>query len=361
MHVEVINNAGDFLALERPWNDCLATMRGGNPFLCHQWLRTWWASFGQGAELMVLLVRDGEDIRAAAPLFRVRRPYYGLPLEQILFLGTHTFDRLRFLVRGPDDESMRALWRFLQSAASGRTLVRLEGLPVDDPTIAASEELPGLWAQERSSCLPYIPIDRSWDDYRKGLTHKFRSEMRTRGKVFASWGEWRLDTCRGAGVRPHLAELAALESASAKLKKGAAFLADARNFEFMSALLTFTEPVEPVLLRLLVGDQLIAYVLGFIHADIYCAYNTAYHPGYEKGSPGKWILDQAVSFAFAEGLTEFDFLRGQFSYKERWRPQARYSCRRLLFPTNLPGRVLRSAVFEMRPRLKTILHRGTQR
>jgi CelD/BcsL family acetyltransferase involved in cellulose biosynthesis len=357
MLLEEISDVADFLTLERPWNDCLAAMRGGNPFLSHQWLYAWWSVFGQDAKLMVLVVRDGEDILAAAPLFRTHRPFYGVPVDQILFIGTQTFDRLSFLYRDPNQDHTRALWRYLQSVGAGHALVRLEALPQDDPTLEASRGFSGIWAEEESSCLPYIPIDRTWEQYRKGLTHKFRSEMRTRPKVFARWGNWRLDVCRGCEVRPHLDELSVLERSSTKLQMGAAFLADVRNHELLNRLLAVVDQVEPVLLRLLIDDRLIAYVLGFIHRGVYCAYNTAYHPDYEKGSPGKWIMDQAIEFSFAERLVEFDFLRGQFDYKERWHPQVRHSRRRLLFASNPLGWALRTGVFGLRPQLKRILGR----
>lgn len=358
MRVDVITNLAEFQALEQSWNDCLAAMPGGNPFLCHQWLGAWWEVYGSGAELMVLVVREGGEILAAAPLFRTRQPYYGVPMDQILFVGTQTCDRLSFLDRGLDPEPLRALWRHLLALCKGRTLVRLEGVPQGHPMLAASGGMSGVWADEDSSHLPFIPVDRSWDEYRKGLTHKFRSEMRTRVKVFAGWGDWSLDTCRGDEVKQHLDDLVSVEGASAKQNAGAAFLTDRRNREFMARLLVVTEPVEPVLLRLLVAGKLIAYVVGFIHGGVFCAYNTAYLPGYEKGSPGKWIMDRAVEFAFAEKLLEFDFLRGEFGYKERWQPQVRVSRRRVLFAANPLGWALRAAVFSARPRLKRLRRRG---
>lgn len=358
MRVETITDLAGFQALERSWNECLAGMPGGNPFLCHQWLRAWWDVYGRDAQLMVLVVRDGPLILAAAPLMRTRGRYYGVAMDQILFIGTETCDRLGFLCRGPQREPLRAIWRQLRASCRGRTLVRLEGVPQEHPMLAAAEGLPGLWAEETSSRLPYIPIDRTWEQYRKGLTHKFRSEMRTRPKVFAAWGDWRLDTCRGEQVRPHLDDLAAVERASSKTEADAAFLASSRNREFLGRLLAVDDPVEPVLLRLLIDDRLVAYVVGFVHGGVFCAYNTAYLPGFEKGSPGKWIMDRAVEFAFAEKLREFDFLRGQFSYKERWQPRLRLSRRRVLFASDPLGWALRAMVFEVRPRLKR-LRRGS--
>jgi CelD/BcsL family acetyltransferase involved in cellulose biosynthesis len=358
MQVEVIKDEARFLALAAPWNGCLAGMPCGNPFLSHRWLSCWWSVFGAGKELLVLVIRDGETILAAAPLMRKRLPYYRVPVEQILFIGTQTFDRLSFLHQSDDPAPLRALWRHLADLCTGRTIIRLEGLPMDAPTVSASRDLPGVWAEETSSTLPYVPIDRSWEEYRKGLTHKFRSEMRTRAKVFAQWGAWRLDVCRGRDVRSHLDSLAAVEGGSAKLESGTSFLTDERHHAFMRDLLEDPGVVEPVLLRLLIDDRLIAYLLGFIHGRVFCAYNTAYLPGYEKGSPGKWIMDQSLNFAFDEGLAEFDFLRGRFGYKERWRPHLRCSRRRLLFPANPLGRLLRAGVFGLRPRLKRSLGRG---
>ena len=69
------------------------------------------------------------------------------------------------------------------------------------------------------------------------MTHKFRSEMRTRPKVFARWGDWHLETSRGADVRQHLDAMAAVEACSAKTLHGAAFLSEPRNRAFLEWLL----------------------------------------------------------------------------------------------------------------------------
>ena len=68
------------------WN----RLAGDNPFLRHEWVRTWWEAFGTG-QLHILVVRAGGHIVGIAPLMRESTQMYGLPVRRIRFLqNDHT-------------------------------------------------------------------------------------------------------------------------------------------------------------------------------------------------------------------------------------------------------------------------------
>lgn len=350
--VELIIDPTGFAALAGDWDDCLATMPGAQPFLSHAWLTAWARAHAGTAALRVFVLRRDGRLAAAAPLCLRSGRYYGVPVRELVWLGDRTSDRLQFLARDEDGSLVAELWRHVRAHDDGQTLLRLEEVPRESATAAVVAAGGPLAVREESSHLPRVAV-ADWPALEATLTKKFKSELRTRPKVFDSWGAWRLEIATGADTATHLPDMAALETASAKSAGGYAFLADPVNRAFMAEVLAAgAAPYTPVLLRLVVDDQLAAYLLCLAHGDTLCAYNIAYRPGYEKGSPGKWLIHQAMLWAHDRGLQVFDFLRGAHDLKARWRPTERVNCRLVVFRGGVKGRLLHTAVFRVRPWLK---------
>ncbi len=351
--VDVVRDDERFFALQPEWDSCLRTMPGGDFFLSHAWLRAWRRTIGREAALRVFVLRDDDGILAAAPLCRRRGRWYGVPVREMVWLGDGTSDRTQLLVRGGDRTAAALLWRRLAAHDEGQQMARLEEVPVGSVTAEVARVETGRLGREPSSTLPWVRLSGSWEEIEARLPRKFRWELRTRPKVFAGWGVWGQGVVRGTEVAGCLAEVAELERTSAKASRGYAFFQDRKNYDFFRHLLADpTFPAEPVLFTLRVDGALIAYVLGFVHRGVLSVYNIAFRPGFEKGSPGKWLWHQAMRWAHERGLAEFDFLRGASEMKARWRPDERRNLRLMIFrPGVIPGS-LHLATFHVRPALQ---------
>ncbi|MES5820989.1 GNAT family N-acetyltransferase [Streptomyces sp. RG80] len=71
---ELVTDESVFAALAPDWGRLYGRCSPATPFQSHAWLHSWWLSYGRPGRLRVLVVRDGDDLVAAAPLMRVRRP-----------------------------------------------------------------------------------------------------------------------------------------------------------------------------------------------------------------------------------------------------------------------------------------------
>ncbi|KPI17712.1 hypothetical protein OK074_1733 [Actinobacteria bacterium OK074] len=72
--VELLTEEAEFAALATDWARLYRSCPSATPFQSHAWLHSWWLSYGRPGRLRVVLVRDGGQLRAAAPLMRVNRP-----------------------------------------------------------------------------------------------------------------------------------------------------------------------------------------------------------------------------------------------------------------------------------------------
>jgi CelD/BcsL family acetyltransferase involved in cellulose biosynthesis len=349
--IREIENLDGFLALAPAWDACLAASGRGSPFLTAAWLAAWWRAHGQGRSLRILVAFARERLVAGAPLCRGPGRYYGVSLRETCFVGDGTSDRQGFPVLPGHEAALEAIWRRLRESPRGSAIVRLEEMRADEPAIPRGR---GVWPaleSERSSLLPYLDLTSGWAAIEAGLPRKYRSEMRTRPKVFDTWGDWSFRRFRGDEVHVRLDETVAVERASHKTSEGRTFYGDPRNLDFMRRLLAEPGPLEPLLSVLEVRGTLVAYLLGFVHDDVYHAYNTAHLPGYEKGSPGKWVMHRTVQACGEDGLRGFDFLRGASYMKSRFRPEDRPNVRAVAFGRGPVPSLLRLAVFRIRPRL----------
>ncbi len=351
--IREIDRIEEFEALAGAWDACLRRSACDSPFLTSAWLCAWWRAHGRGRELRVVCAYAGDRLVAAAPLCARRARYYLTPVKEICFVGDLTSDRQDFLAEPDHAAALAAIWRRLRAQPRGCALVRLEELPEASATVAAGREAwPGL-ESEPSSLLPYLPVRRGWAEYEATLSRRFRSEMRTRPKVFDEWGAWKHEVLEGPAILGALDEVIAVEAVSAKAAAGRAFFHDRRNADFLRRLLAAPGPIRPLLFTLRVEGKLVSYIIGLVYEGVYYAYNGTYLPGYEKGSVGKWLFHQTVRHAFENGLTGFDFLRGASFLKTRWSPpEERRHVRAVAFAPGPVGGALRWAVFRARPWLK---------
>lgn len=356
--VSVLKDVDDFEEIADEWDACLATMGGSNPFLSSAWLISWLRTVGVNFELRVVALRRDGQLVAGAPLVRRSKPYYRIPVRELSWIGDHTSDRLQFVVRHDDLDEAALLWSAVLEHNPDVDIIRLEEVPASSPTEKVIFAQGGRIGHEISSVLPYVDVS-NFPHYESMLRKKFRTEMRTRPKVFDTWGTWSFDVMTGAAISGHVDEMKALEIASHKGTGGYAFFGYDENDRFLrTAVARDNSTFQPVVFTLRVDGTLVAYLLVLRHGNALNAYNIAFEPGREKGSPGKWLCHQAMHWAHEQGLTEFDFLRGATAMKSRWQPVDRPSGRVILFRRRVLGSLLRFAVFDLRPRLKARKVRG---
>ena len=89
LNIEIVINEDEFAALAKEWNQLLEQSASNTLTLTYEWLSSWWEVFGEGRELYILLVRDGEELIGIAPMLKRTVQHYGvLPFRRIEFLAS---------------------------------------------------------------------------------------------------------------------------------------------------------------------------------------------------------------------------------------------------------------------------------
>jgi hypothetical protein len=104
-----------------------------------------------------------------------------------------------------------------------------------------------------------------------------------------------------------------------------------------------------------VGGVAVAWHLGFIYRNRFYYYLPAQKEEFDRLSPGKVLLLRCIEDAIARGLTVFDHLRGEESYKAGWTDKAETLWSFQLDGNHLASRIKNVLVDRLKSGLKTLL------
>jgi CelD/BcsL family acetyltransferase involved in cellulose biosynthesis len=343
---EVIDSPARLEELRSEWAALNLSAGSGCLFLGPEWQLPWWKHFGAGRELCAIAVHEGPRLVGMLPLFRERVRLGGISVRRVAFLGDGAAgcDYLDVLAAPGREgevhaEALRALFALDWDSCeldgmlreSSAALALAQRLPPGRPTAGA--ELGGAVrrdAQLRFVC-PYIPLHGSYDEYL--ATFGRRENLRRREKWLARQPGFEIACARTPEeAAPALEAFFRLHRARWAAEGGSDGLADERFEKFHRD--AVAELARAGMLRLYTlscARRPVASVYGVVQRNRFLYYQSGYDPLWASRSVGLVLLARTVKDAFAEGLAEFDFLRGNEAYKAQWKRAERWLIRLQLF------------------------------
>jgi CelD/BcsL family acetyltransferase involved in cellulose biosynthesis len=335
--VEILerSHVGAFQSLRAEWDDLLNRSSGASVYQTWEWNEAWWRVFGEGKRLRLLEVRDAGRLVGLAPLYV--SAHLGTPFRRLAFVGTGPSDYLDVLA---DDACAPAVAEFvLRHVTCGRgdDLADLQQLAPSAALLAAARgamdapEPRRMLLVPQEPC-PYAALPGDWDAYASSLGKKMRGNLRYSERLLErSFGavEYRLSDA--SGLRADLDDLFALHQSRwrARLLPGALAGARIRQFHRLVAE-RFAERGWLRLHSLHVDGRAVASLYCFRFRERYAYYLGGFCPELARFSLGTLLTGRAIRQAIEEGCSEFDFLRGDEPYKERWSTGRRTNHRLLL-------------------------------
>ena len=314
-------------ALTEEWNQLLAVSTTQVPFLRCEYLAEWWTTRGGGewpddALLAIITAHEGSRLVGIAPLFIVEHESE----NRLLLLGSFEIsDYLDVICRAQDLERFIAeLLRYIQQtfvAPGSITSIDLYNIVENSPTLQALEEaaeaLGADYKDHKLQHSPYIPLPADWESYLQTLDKKQRHEIRRKMRR-AGEGQEELEVyiTRDAGkleddIEDFL-ELMAQDEAKAD------FLSPMMRQQMKATMRCAFEQDCLQLAFLLIGGQKTAAYFSFDFLDRIWVYNSGLDRRYSAYSPGWVLLAHLLQMAIEQGKHEFDFMRGDETYKYKY-------------------------------------------
>jgi len=322
VRLQVHQRDSDLVDLREEWKDLLGRSATNTIFQTWEWNQIWWKHFGRSGGLFLLTVREpGGNLLGIAPFFR------NLDVDNqkcIQFIGgTDLSDYLDFIVwQGKEFTFYSAVIDFFTSHPGLWDVMDLHCLPAGSPTVEGfrkSCKQKGL--QERlavEDVCPRTQLPSSWNEFLVGMSQKDRHEIKRKiNKIRREAEDFRYFATTPAHFSENIESFLELHRKSDARKMAFMSLKKKAFFRAMVWNLLQEEWLELSFLEATCGK--LASLLNFRYRDTVYVYNSGYDPAYGHWSPGWVLISHSIQDAIERGVKNYDFLRGNESYKYRFR------------------------------------------
>jgi CelD/BcsL family acetyltransferase involved in cellulose biosynthesis len=323
MAIEFVRSETEWSGWKETWNELLSRSPADSPFLRWEYQTAWWRHRGGGewpsADLYIAVWREDGSVRGIAPLLRSvdqQGPAFHLigsveisdyldfiaPSE---FLACFVEMLLDALASAPPEEWRRLDFCNLPPASATLSVLSRE-----------AEKRGWQWEVEPLQICPVIRLPESWDRYLETLDKKQRHEIRRKLRR-AEEGEEKA-VLRRATPQRLKEDVDEFLRLMAYDERKAAFLTLAMRAQFHALAAAAAEAGMLQLSFLDVDGKAAAGFFNFDYRDRIWVYNSGINPGFSAMSPGWVLLALLLRQSIEQGKREFDFLRGNESYKFQW-------------------------------------------
>ncbi len=348
--VQEINDIADLAAVRRCWHELLCKTAGASFFQSIGWLETYWAHFGAGQRLRVLVVSQDGQTTGIVPLV-VRKGRRRIGSLRVLSYPLDNWGSFYGPI-GPDIEgALRAGMLHVRRTPRDWDLIELAWVDAMDSdsgrtqSALASAGLRTAVDRGQPSALVDLAAFGTWEAYWASRTSRWRNNVRRSEKKLAQRGlvtyvRHRPTGALGSDADPawhwyDACESIAHASWQGKSHTGTTLTHDAiRPFLRDCHRVAVDSGAVDVNLLLLDGRPI--------------AFNYAYHQqgyvfglrtGYDVAAPdgaGSVLQSRMIEDCFARGDHIYDLGPSYLDCKRHWQTTTRYSYRYTHFPSHLP-------------------------
>ncbi|MCA6126119.1 GNAT family N-acetyltransferase [Bradyrhizobium sp. WSM 1704] len=328
------NAVGFRVELVSDWAQAVArwgTIDPPTAFQHPQWHASWYRAFAatDGVDPLIAVVTDAATGERAALLPLIRHRQGRLHIVEFADLNLTDFNAPLLGPAAPRDAAMaRQLWRDLQMALrrsrGGADLIRLRKMPI---RLASRSNplalLDGVGPSVVNGNLLVIGDDyAAWRH--QGLSRKVRKGLGRSWRVFTRNPSAAFRIAADTGEALNLLLVTEVQQGARLASLGLNYVLDNEDCTaFYRDLVREGTPSGYALMTALVTrDEVVATLLGIRTGSRYVMIRIS-NAGekWSACSPGRLIIDRTIAALHTDGVREFDFSIGNYSYKRRFRPQ----------------------------------------
>jgi CelD/BcsL family acetyltransferase involved in cellulose biosynthesis len=332
----------EFDSMRQDWNDLLARSTSDTVFLRWEWIHTWWTHFQQNRQLLIVAARRDGALVGIAPFFVEQPARFGPRLLQ--FCSTELApDYLDLIVApGEEGEVAPALVRQVLSQRDQWDKADLRDLRPDALLLTYRTGLTQYRTEKSTEFVcPYIPIDGDFETYCAGRRSSglSSSNLKQRERILFTEKGVTLRRCTEESLlREAMEQLFELHDQRKRVQNcESAFTAPGvRRFHLDLSRQFLSEKILD-LRFLMAGSKPVSVSYGFNYHRRAYYFQSGYDPDWSRLSVGAVLLRLTIQDAFREGFKEFDFLKGEESYKRLWTQRYREEIEWIVYNKNARG------------------------
>lgn len=347
--VDEITTLDELTAFEPEWATFLERIGLSFPFLAPEWFACGVAAYGEGKDLLILVVRDPSGIAGIAPLWRYRDDCHGVSVATIGFITLPDTPFVDFVVSpGKECEVLGTVFRHLWGERRRAwDILSFDQWAVDSPTFGAAAEILRAQRQpfsvDRSSLTPYIPIAGDWETFLHSRPARFRKTRRNISNRIAKLENVEIQCQRHDAMGSILKDVLCISERSWKHGAGIAISSRDDTRRFFEVITAEASHRGWLLVWVLKTDGVpIAMEYDLATDGRVYALRADFDQAYEDFSPGTYLEYQIVRSLFEGGFREYSTGPGLNAYKLHWTDHLRENAILRVYNGTVSGRLLRS-------------------
>lgn len=295
-----------------------------------QWYASWYRAFAatEGVEPLIAFVSDAATGERAALLPLIRRRQGNLRVIEFADLNLTDFNAPLLGPGAPrDDLTAWLFWHDLRaalgSARGGADLIRLRKMPVKlgtrhNPLALLDEVGPSVVNGN------LLVIGDDYDAWRHELGRKVRKELKRSWRVFTREPSAAFRIAANTEEALHFLSATEVQQGARLTSLGLHYELDNEDCTafYRDLVREGTDRGYVVIAALTAGDEVVATLLGMRIGSRYVMIRIS-NAGekWSTSSPGRLIIDRTIAALHKDGVREFDFSIGNYSYKRRFGPK----------------------------------------
>jgi len=336
--------------LRKEWND-LAQKEGLGPSQSFEWLSTLWDLHSANRKLIILVVREQNEVTGLVPLVQEEERRKGIRVHLLKMLSSfHATHGTPMVLGRGKQETLSAILDYINQQQKSWALWFTSYTVGDDQEQMFSSSLrqrgysfsttPGV----RS---PYLRPTGPWNQKLESLQPRLRTALRSREKRLREKGAAELRFLDGpAEWESGLAAIREIEEDSWKKEAGTAITSQDFQWQFYSCYAPIAANLGTLRIPVLyVNGEPIAYDYAVLENGVYYLLKTSYKNKWHESYPGFVLRKLLMEWAYTQQVYEIDFLGKDEDWKMKWTSTVREHRNYYIFGRNLAANYLQSIHF----------------
>ena len=349
MRIELITDIHEFAALKDEWDELFEKNPDNSIFLSHDWLYSWWETYGAGHSLYILVCRDVADNRVAG-LFPAYQKNTWKLFRSLKFLGSEyvASDSLDIMTLPHVMPAVyEVIFRYISDNATAWDIVEFTGLVEDSPLLHflctnAPINL-DLYQPDTDKACPCLELTSGWDQFLQTKSSNSKSKILYRRKSLEKRFHVQLtEVLTESQLEVAFKDIVRLQQGRGTFQNITSMFSsrEFRHFIMVACKRMFhKERLQLVFLEL--NGRKVAYCLNLKQSNrVFC---------YQIGSDKVWdnfrikyvLLSHVIEKAIGDHYKTYEFSRGDEKYKSEWAKSSRRLSEVIIFNNDSWGLILK--------------------
>jgi CelD/BcsL family acetyltransferase involved in cellulose biosynthesis len=335
MRYTIITTLQGIAELQSEWRKLLEV--NACPFMTPEWNLAWLKAYQASYnDIWTFAFFENETLVAILPLYESKSSRF----RRVRMIGDITCDYQDIITRDFDTakQAMKQVFDFFKQKNYDIFLTRVASTTFLYQILTTpNQHIPSYYIQSKYvNPVPYAELRETWEVFLESINRKFKTFKRKEKLMERDYPGTAMKVYSDSEITVTLLQNIARLHRENQFRKQGKSIFSGKSFQNLLAELTSAEEVGMTLVTLEYGDDIMAFILGFLRGDTFYYYIPAYEEKYTAIAPGQILLTRFMMSLIAEKQTKvFDFLMGSESYKYEWTSKEYKIFNYSLYPRNI--------------------------